>query len=72
MADRRLFWPFAYPNESIGKLAGETVPSNVAHIDLWSAQGKVEWRTRNGNYHQMNWPADNDVMPIIVAMRMSC
>jgi hypothetical protein len=77
MADHRFFLPAGAfsqrkPSESIGSLMGVTVPIHVLSIDVWDCAGKIVWHTRNGKRHEMEWPADGDVMPIIVAMRMSC
>jgi len=77
MADHRFFEPYVYiagrnENRSIGKLMDVPVPVNVAHLNVWTGHGKIEWRTRTGGRHEMEWPADGDIMPIIVAMRMSC
>lgn len=51
---------------------GERVPCNVRHVDVWEKKGKITWRTKSGGYHEMDWPADGDVMPVIIAMRISC
>jgi len=72
VSDHRFIDPFAYDPaiKSIGKLMGETVPSNVLRIDIWDQPGKIVWFTRGGR-HEMDFPHD-DIMPVIVAMRMSC
>jgi len=79
MADHRFFHPYVYDAaytdtpRSIGSLMGVTVPVNVAHVDIWATKGKIVWRNKgSGKFHEMEWPADGDVMPVIVAMRISC
>lgn len=74
MSDHRFFRPYYTKSVdlSIGELMGVRVPSNVAHLNIWPGNGKIEWRTRNGKRHEMKWPPDGDITPIIVAMRMSC
>jgi hypothetical protein len=51
---------------------GIEVPVNVRLVNVWGLENKVIWRNRDGSEHEMEWPADGDVTPIIVAMRMSC
>jgi len=77
MADHRFFHPYVYDAaytdtpRSIGTLMDVPVPTNIAHLNVWPGNGKVQWRTRSGKHHEMDWPPDGDIMPIIVAMRMS-
>jgi hypothetical protein len=72
MADHRFFSPSSDPNKPIGTLLGVPVPVNVTIVDIWHPTGNIVWFTRTGKRHEMEWPADGDVMPIIVAMRLSC
>ena len=73
MADRRYFTPYSYkPGACIGSLLNVPVPVNVSHVDVWSGDGVIRWTTRSGNDHEMKWPDDGDIMPVIIAMRMSC